>query len=124
MLIFAVLSHTSTSRPMLLLPCTHHVALRAGNDKGTQYASVIYCYNEEQFAVATRVKEQVQSLINSKDINAYSSVRVTTDVRHTKDASPFFPAHKEHQDYLTKNPTGYCNHGFKIKTWPQPAPAA
>jgi len=127
---------------------------RQGNDRGTQYASVVYCYNQEQFDIATRVKEQVQALMNSKHINAYSSVRVSTDIRHTKDASPFFEvrvcvcvcvcvpcvflvritphpplplllplrrhqAHKEHQDYLTANPSGYCNHGLKFKTWPQ-----
>jgi len=94
---------------------------RQGNDTGTQYASVIYCYNQEQFAIATKVKEQVQTYINTKQIKAYSSVRVTTDIRLTKDASPFFAAHKEHQDYLTKNPNGYCNHGFKFKEWPQPS---
>jgi peptide-methionine (S)-S-oxide reductase len=124
---------------------------RQGNDRGTQYASVVYCYNQEQFDIATRVKDEVQALINSKHITVYSSVRVTTDIRHTKDASPFFEvracvrvcmcvslvlvthspshhspsfsqphqAHKEHQDYLTANPSGYCNHGFKLTTWPQ-----
>lgn len=96
---------------------------RQGNDKGTQYASVVYCYNQEEFKIATRIKEEVQQLLNTKALpsQAYSSVRVSTDIRLAQDASPFFAAHKEHQDYLAKNPNGYCNHGFKFKSWPSSA---
>jgi peptide-methionine (S)-S-oxide reductase len=91
---------------------------RQGNDTGTQYASVIYCYNKEEFDIATKVKDELQELINKKMLkNAYSSFRVTTSVRMVE--APFFEAHKEHQDYLAQNPNGYCNHGFKFKKWPE-----
>ena len=90
---------------------------RQGNDSGTQYASVIYCYNQEQFEIATRVKEELQNLINKKMLkSAYSSFRVTTSIRMVE--APFFEAHAEHQAYLQNNPSGYCNHGFKFRTWP------
>lgn len=91
---------------------------KQGSDVGTQYASVIYCFNKKQFDIAHKVKQEVQELLNSGKLpkKAYSSVRVQTDIR--KAESPFFPAHAEHQDYLTENPHGYCNHGMKFKDWP------
>jgi peptide methionine sulfoxide reductase MsrA len=36
------------------------------------------------------------------------------------EASPFFAAEEKHQDYLTKNPNGYCNHRIRIASWPGP----
>lgn len=94
-------------------------ANRQGGDTGTQYASVVYCYNDEEVEIVNKVKADVQALLNAKLLKgAYSSVRVTTDVRKVSDSSPFFAAHAEHQDYLTANPNGYCNHGFKFKEWP------
>jgi peptide-methionine (S)-S-oxide reductase len=89
---------------------------RQGNDQGSQYASVIYCYNKEEYDIATKVKEEVQQFVNKKLIKGYSSFRVSTDIRMVE--APFFEAHKEHQKYLEMNPTGYCNHGFKFKEWP------
>lgn len=94
---------------------------RQGNDSGTQYASVIYCHSQSQFDIATRVKNQVQVWLNSGAIKgAYQSIRITTDVRMASDASPFFAAEEKHQDYLTKNPNGYCNHRIRIASWPGP----
>jgi peptide-methionine (S)-S-oxide reductase len=78
-----------------------------------------YCYNQEEVEIVNKVKGDLQALLNAKLLKgAYSSVRVTTDVRKASDCSPFFAAHAEHQDYLTANPSGYCNHGFKFKEWP------
>lgn len=92
---------------------------RQGNDTGTQYASVIFCYNQAQFDIATRIKNSVQVLLNSGALKgAYQSVRVTTDIRMTDNSSPFYPAHTEHQDYLSKNVNGYCNHKIRIDKWP------
>jgi len=89
---------------------------RQGNDSGTQYASVVYCYNQQQVDVVNRVKSELQSLINSgAGKKLYQSVRVSTDVRLV--GSPFYPAHEAHQDYLSKNPTGYCNHSPRIIPW-------
>ena len=80
---------------------------RQGNDSGTQYASVIYCYDQSQFDIATRCKDQLQLLLNAGSIpkGTYQSVRISTDIRLVSEASPFFAAKQEHQDYLTKNPT-------------------
>lgn len=91
---------------------------RQGNDAGTQYASVVYCYNQEEFDIATKVKNELQELINKKMLkNVYSSFRVTTRICMVE--APFFEAHKEHQDYLAANPNGYCNHSMKFRSWPQ-----
>eukprot|EP01033_Poteriospumella_lacustris_P004287 gene4287-3060_t len=88
---------------------------RQGNDKGTQYASVIYTYSDEQREIASRVKEELQGLIDCGKLKPYSSKVVETDIR---DSTIFYPAHDEHQDYLTINPTGYCNHRIRFKEWP------
>lgn len=90
---------------------------KQGNDRGTQYASVIYCYNEEQVAIATRVKEELQALMDAGKLGAkvYSNGWIATDIRQ---ATLFYPAHEEHQDYLTVNPHGYCNHRIRFKEWP------
>jgi peptide-methionine (S)-S-oxide reductase len=90
---------------------------RQGNDRGTQYASVIYCYTNEQYEIALRVKGYLQDLLNSRKLGSkvYSSSTVTTDIRQS---TIFYPAHDEHQDYLTVNPNGYCNHRIRFQEWP------
>jgi peptide-methionine (S)-S-oxide reductase len=89
---------------------------RQGNDRGTQYASVIYCYTDEQVEIAKSVKEELQELINSGKIKGYKEKVVTTDIRRS---TKFYPAHQEHQDYLMQNPNGYCNHRIRFGLWPQ-----
>ena len=88
---------------------------RQGNDVGTQYASVIFCYDQAQFDIATKVKEELQQLITAGKIICFEGKTVTTDIRR---ATTFYPAHKEHQDYLTVNPSGYCNHRIRFPAWP------
>ena len=92
---------------------------KQGNDAGTQYASVIYCYDQLQFDVATKVKDELQHLILNKCIpeKCYKESTVTTDIRMVD--SEFVPAHEAHQDYLMKNPRGYCNHRMYLKEWPK-----
>ena len=90
---------------------------RQGGDRGTQYASVIYCYNKKQFDIAKRVRDELQDHINQKRLGrVFTSSRVCTDVRMVE--SIFYPAHLEHQDYLTINPGGYCNHSMRFTVWP------
>jgi peptide-methionine (S)-S-oxide reductase len=89
---------------------------RQGNDVGTQYASVIYCYDDAQMEVANKVKAELQSLIDAGKITCFENKAVTTDIRK---ATKFYPAHKEHQDYLTVNPDGYCNHRMRFAAWPK-----
>lgn len=88
---------------------------RQGNDAGTQYASVIYCYDQQQFDIATRVKAELQTLLDGRKLNCYSGRTVTTDIRMS---TTFYAAHKEHQDYLMANPRGYCNHRVRFEQWP------
>jgi peptide-methionine (S)-S-oxide reductase len=88
---------------------------KQGNDKGTQYASVIYCYSVEQEEIAVKVIAQLQELLNDEKLKPYIENEVKTDVRRATD---FFPAQKEHQDYLMNNPNGYCNHRIRFKEWP------
>lgn len=71
-----------------------------GNDKGTQYRSVIFYQNEEQKKVAQEVIAKVEA---SKK---WSKPIVTQVVA----ASKFYPAEEYHQDYLKKNPGGYTCH--------------
>ena len=75
---------------------------KQGNDSGTQYASVIYCYDKEQLRIATKVKNDLQKLLTSKKLTCFQNSDVTTDIRMVE--SEFFPALDAHQDYLTKNP--------------------
>jgi peptide-methionine (S)-S-oxide reductase len=87
-----------------------------GNDQGTQYASVIYTYNQEQFDVANEVINELQQLIDTGKVTSYVKNKVRTDVRA---ASTFYPADESHQEYLDKNPSGYCNHRYRFKVWPE-----
>jgi peptide-methionine (S)-S-oxide reductase len=88
---------------------------RQGNDAGTQYASYIFCGDEEQMKVANKVKEELQSAVDARKVKYESSKVMTAIAPMTK----FYPAHEEHQEYLMKNPNGYCNHRFRFKEWPQ-----
>lgn len=88
---------------------------RQGNDVGTQYASVIFCYDQAQFDIATKVKADLQQLIDAGKITCFEGKKVTTDIRW---ATTFYSAHKEHQDYLNVNPSGYCNHRIRFPEWP------
>ena len=88
---------------------------RQGNDVGTQYASVLFCSDEEQIAVATKVKQELQKAMDDGIITGYSNAKVETAI---VPYTIFYPAHEEHQQYLEKNPSGYCNHRFRFKEWP------
>jgi peptide-methionine (S)-S-oxide reductase len=88
---------------------------RQGNDAGSQYASVIYCYDQTQFEIATKVKAKLQALLKNRKLTCFSSQTVYTDIRMK---TTFYPAQKDHQDYLAANPSGYCNHRIRFKEWP------
>lgn len=77
---------------------------RQGNDASTQYASVIFCEDDEQKKIAERIKSEVQRLVDAGKIK-YATGTVHTDI---VTANPFYPAHEDHQAYLEKNPSGYC----------------
>ena len=74
-----------------------------GNDKGTQYASYIFTTDDKQKEIAEKVIKNLQALLDNKQITAFAKDSVTTKVA---DATEFYVAHAEHQEYLAKNPNG------------------
>lgn len=89
---------------------------RQGNDRGTQYGSVVFCSSPEQTAIAQAVKAELQGHIDAKNIRTYSNKKVETAI---VDYTTFYEAHEEHQEYLFKNPSGYCNHRYRFTEWPK-----
>ena len=77
--------------------------MRQGNDIGTQYRSGIYCYGEEQIQSAERSKVVFQSELERRGFS-----EITTEIIHV---SGFYFAEDYHQQYLAKNPNGYCGLG-------------
>lgn len=77
--------------------------MRQGNDVGTQYRSGVYCYSDAQKKLAEQTKQQYEAKLLQ---SGYESV--TTEVQH---AGPFYYAEEYHQQYLAKNPHGYCGLG-------------
>ncbi len=77
--------------------------MRQGNDAGTQYRSAIYAATQEQIAAAEASRKAYE-----KHLEAAGYGNITTEI--TK-AGPFYFAEDYHQQYLAKNPHGYCGHG-------------
>jgi peptide-methionine (S)-S-oxide reductase len=77
--------------------------MRQGNDVGTQYRSGIYTYSEAQRSAALASRDRYQ-----KELAAVGFPLITTEVL---DAPEFYYAEDYHQQYLAKNPRGYCGHG-------------
>jgi peptide-methionine (S)-S-oxide reductase len=74
--------------------------MRQGNDVGTTYRSAIYTTSDEQLAAATASRDAFQQALK-----AAGRGRITTEIRA---APEFFYAEADHQQYLAKNPYGYC----------------
>lgn len=74
--------------------------MRQGNDIGTQYRSAVFCTNSAQLSVAESTRENYQAELNKQGVG-----KITTEIR---DSVPFFFAESFHQQYLHKNPGGYC----------------
>ena len=77
--------------------------MRQGNDVGTQYRSAIYTFSDEQQAAAEQSRERYEEVLRAADFDD-----ITTEIRP---APPFFYAEDYHQQYLAKNPGGYCGIG-------------
>jgi peptide-methionine (S)-S-oxide reductase len=77
--------------------------MRQGNDIGTQYRSGIYVFNEAQRQAALASKAMYEAELKKKGYKP-----ITTEIL---DAGPFYFAEDYHQQYLAKNPFGYCGHG-------------
>ena len=76
---------------------------RQGNDVGTQYRSAIYWTDDRQRRLAEESAGMFQEALDSAGAG-----RITTEIA---EAGPFFYAEGYHQQYLAKNPAGYCGHG-------------
>jgi peptide-methionine (S)-S-oxide reductase len=77
--------------------------MRQGNDVGTQYRSGIYTYSPEQKRAAEASRDAFQRKLKEAGYGA-----ITTEIL---DAPPFYFAEDYHQQYLAKNPGGYCGLG-------------
>ncbi len=78
---------------------------RQGNDVGTQYRSAIYTHSPAQAAAADASREAYQ-----KVLTAAGHKEITTEILPAE-GRPFWPAEAYHQQYLDKNPDGYCGIG-------------
>lgn len=77
--------------------------MRQGNDVGTQYRSAIYTYSNEQAKLAAASRGAYQAALQAAEHG-----EITTEIR---EAPPFYYAEDYHQQYLAKNPAGYCGIG-------------
>ena len=74
--------------------------MRQGNDRGTQYRSAIFAVNHAQLEAAEQSRRTFQAALDKARFGA-----ITTEIR---EAPPFYYAEDYHQQYLAKNPGGYC----------------
>ena len=77
--------------------------MRQGNDIGSQYRSAIYCYSPEQLTAAHASQAQFEAELTKAGFGP-----ITTEIA---EAPPFYYAEAYHQQYLAKNPGGYCGLG-------------
>jgi peptide-methionine (S)-S-oxide reductase len=77
--------------------------MRQGNDAGPQYRSAIYTYGDEQARAAAASRDEYQRALEAAGIGP-----ITTEIR---EAPEFYYAEDYHQQYLAKNPGGYCGIG-------------
>ena len=74
--------------------------MRQGNDVGTQYRSAIYAYSDEQLRRAEASRDAFEQKLQAADHG-----EITTEI---DESPPFYYAETNHQQYLAKNPNGYC----------------
>jgi peptide-methionine (S)-S-oxide reductase len=77
--------------------------MRQGNDVGTQYRSAIYCFDDAQLETAKRSRDAYQEVLRAAGYG-----EITTEIAP---APAFYYAEDYHQQYLAKNPGGYCGLG-------------
>lgn len=102
---------------MLQLFWTHHdptQGMRQGGDVGTQYRSALYWFTDDQKVMAERSLADYQKALSENGFDP-----ISTEVRHAPD---FYYAEDYHQQYLAKNPGGYCGLGGTGVACPMPKP--
>ncbi|MCO8129333.1 peptide-methionine (S)-S-oxide reductase MsrA [Acidimicrobiia bacterium EGI L10123] len=82
---------------------------RQGNDVGTQYRSAIYTTTDAQHEAVLASRDKYQAALAEQGFG-----EISTEIARSSDAGDgvFYYAEDYHQQYLHKNPRGYCNHGF------------
>jgi peptide-methionine (S)-S-oxide reductase len=90
--------------------------MRQGNDRGTQYRSGVYVYSDEQRQQAEASRDAYQ-----KELSKSGYGEITTEII---DAPEFYYAEDYHQQYLAKNPGGYCGLGGTKVCYPAGAEVA
>ncbi len=84
--------------------------MRQGNDVGTQYRSGIYVNSPEQKRIARATRDAFQAELTKAGLGP-----ITTEI---VEAPPFYYAEDYHQQYLAKNPNGYCGIGRTGVSYP------
>ena len=84
--------------------------MRQGNDIGTQYRSVIFCNSENQLELAKESQAIYQKTLKEAGYNS-----ITTEISMLQN---YYLAEEYHQQYLAKNPSGYCGIGGTNCTFP------
>ncbi len=84
--------------------------MKQGNDRGTQYRSGIYCFDDAQIKAAEASRDVFQAQLTKSGFG-----EVTTEILS---AGPYYYAEGYHQQYLAKNPAGYCGIGGTGVTCP------
>ena len=77
--------------------------MRQGNDIGSQYRSAIFCFDDSQYQLALKTRDIYQTRLNQSGYG-----EITTELIRTAN---FYYAEDYHQQYLAKNPGGYCGLG-------------
>jgi peptide-methionine (S)-S-oxide reductase len=77
--------------------------MRQGNDRGTQYRSGIYTFNDQQIEIAKVTQAEYQAALDNAGLG-----EITTEILPLNE---FYYAESYHQQYLAKNPNGYCGLG-------------
>jgi peptide-methionine (S)-S-oxide reductase len=90
--------------------------MRQGNDVGTQYRSAVYTFSAEQHAAAEASRAAYQRRLDTAGLG-----KITTEIG---EAPPFYFAEGYHQQYLAKNPNGYCGLGGTGVSCPIPTKVA
>ncbi len=80
--------------------------MRQGNDVGTQYRSLIVCRDERQLSAAIASRDVYQ-----RELSERGHGQITTEILPPDPPQPFYYAEDYHQQYLAKNPSGYCGLG-------------
>ena len=82
---------------------------RQGGDVGTQYRSAIFATTPEQLKAAAASRDTYQARLANQ---GFGEISTQIDMVDAAGDGEFYYAEDYHQQYLYKNPGGYCNHGF------------